>query len=85
MAAAIRRQIPGVGAQAMDASTISVAVPSAKAEDVISFIAQVETVRVTPDAQAKIVVNERTGTVVMGGNVRLAAGSIAQGSSASKW
>ena len=80
VAAAIRRQIPGVAAQAMDASTVAIAIPSAKAEDVISFIAQVETVRVTPDAQAKIVINERTGTVVMGGNVRLAAGSIAQGS-----
>ena len=80
VAAAIRRQMPGVGAQAMDASTVSVVVPTAKAEDIISFIAQVETVRVTPDVQAKIVINERTGTVVMGGNVRLAPGSVAQGS-----
>ena len=78
-AAAIRRQMPGVGAQALDAATITIAVPSAKADDLISFIAQVEAVRVTPDAQAKIVVNERTGTVVMGGNVRLAPGSIAHG------
>lgn len=80
VAAAIRRQMPGVSAQAMDASTVSVLVPSAKAEDIISFIAQVETVRVTPDVQAKIIINERTGTVVMGGNVRLAPGSVAQGS-----
>jgi flagellar P-ring protein precursor FlgI len=80
VAAAIRRQMPGVGAQAVDASTVTVLVPTAKAEDIISFIAQVETVRVTPDVQAKIVINERTGTVVMGGNVRLAPGSVAQGS-----
>ncbi len=79
MAAAIRRQMPGTSALAMDAATVSVGLPAGRAEDTISFLAQVETVRLTPDVQAKIVVNERTGTVVMGGNVRLAPGSIAHG------
>ena len=79
MAEAIRRQMPGTGALAMDAATVSVSLPPGRAEDTIGFLAQVETVRLTPDVQAKIVVNERTGTVVMGGNVRLAPGSIAHG------
>jgi flagellar P-ring protein precursor FlgI len=79
MADAIRRQMPGTSALAMDAATVSVSLPSGRAEDTIGFLAQVETVRLTPDVQAKIVVNERTGTVVMGGNVRLAPGSIAHG------
>ena len=79
MAAAIRRQMPGTNALAMDAATVSVGLPAGRASDTISFLAQVETVRLTPDVQAKIVVNERTGTVVMGGNVRLAPGSIAHG------
>ena len=79
MAAAIRRQMPGTNALAMDAATVSVGLPAGRASDTIGFLAQVETVRLTPDVQAKIVVNERTGTVVMGGNVRLAPGSIAHG------
>ncbi len=79
MAAAIRRQMPGVNALAMDAATVSVSTPQSQAGDIIGFLAQVETVRLTPDVQAKIVVNERTGTVVMGGNVRLAPGSVAHG------
>lgn len=79
MADAIRRQMPGVNALAMDAATVSVSLPANRQGDTIGFLAQVETVRLTPDVQAKIVVNERTGTVVMGGNVRLAPGSIAHG------
>ena len=78
-AAAIRRQMPGVDALALDQATIGVTIPPNRAGDLVNFLAQVETVRVTPDAQAKIVVNERTGTVVMGGNVRLAPGSVAHG------
>jgi flagellar P-ring protein precursor FlgI len=79
-AAAIRRQLPGVGAQAIDAATITVTIPADKVTDTISFISQVETVRVTPDAQARIVINERTGTVAITGHVRLAEGAVAQGS-----
>jgi flagellar P-ring protein precursor FlgI len=79
IAAAIRRQLPGVTARAMDAATVSVGVPNGQTDDLINFISLIETVNVTPDAQARIVVNERTGTVVMGGNVRLAPGAIAHG------
>ncbi len=79
VAAGIRQQLPSVRARAMDAATVSVAVPQAQADDLISFLATIETVTVTPDVQARIVFNERTGTVVMGGNVRLGAGAIAHG------
>ncbi|HZO90476.1 MAG TPA: flagellar basal body P-ring protein FlgI [Chthonomonadaceae bacterium] len=79
IASAIRRQLPGVGALASDAATVAVSVPAQQADDLIGFIAVVENVSVTPDVQARIVVNERTGTVVMGGNVRLAPGAIAHG------
>ena len=79
IASAIRRQLPGIGALAQDAATVAIGVPTDQKDDLIGFIAKVETVSVTPDVQARIIVNERTGTVVMGGNVRLAAGAIAHG------
>jgi flagellar P-ring protein precursor FlgI len=78
-AVAIRQQLPGVYAMAMDGATLSVTVPSDRAGDLITFISQVESVRVTPDVQARIVMNERTGTVVINGDVRLGAGAVAQG------
>ena len=79
LAAAIRRQLGGVRAHAQDAATVSIPIPADQADDLIGFIARVETVSVTPDVQAKIVVNERTGTVAIGGNVRLAPGAISHG------
>jgi len=38
-------------------------------DDVVFFIASVETLRVEPDIEARVVLNERTGTIVAGGNV----------------
>jgi flagellar P-ring protein precursor FlgI len=78
-AAAIRRQMPGIMAQAIDGATISVTVPADRAADAIDFISEIETVRVTPDTPARIVINERTGTVAMTGRVRIAEGAVAQG------
>ncbi len=68
-----------ISAQAMDASTVAVSVPPDQTNDLISFISRIESVSVTPDVQARIVINERTGTVVMGGAVRLAPGSVFHG------
>ncbi len=70
----------GYVAQALDASTISIGLPDDFKGNLIGFIAKIETLSITPDSPARIVINERTGTVVMGGNVRLAAGAVAHGS-----
>lgn len=77
IAAALRQQ--GHRASAVDAATVSVGVPQEYLSDVVGFIASIENITVTPDAQAKIVINERTGTVVMGAQVRLAPGAVAHG------
>lgn len=45
----------------------------------VDVLRQVESLSVTPDLLARVVVNERTGTIVSGGNVRLGAVSITQG------
>lgn len=79
IAAAIRAEMRGVQAQASDPGAVTVLVPPEQASDLVPFLAQLEVLSVTPDALAKIVINERTGTVAVGGNVRLLPGAVTQG------
>ncbi len=59
----------GLDASAKDAGTVSIPVGS---EDIVALVARVESLRIVPDTVAKIVINERTGTIVIGENVRIA-------------
>lgn len=45
----------------------------------IEFVAEIEDLSVTPDAVAKIIINERTGTIVVGKNVRISTVAVAHG------
>ena len=56
-----------------------VSVPPEYSGNTVAFVAAMEELPVTPDNAAKVVVNERTGTVVMGGNVRLGTAAVAHG------
>ncbi|HEX9812995.1 MAG TPA: flagellar basal body P-ring protein FlgI [Burkholderiales bacterium] len=58
-------------ATAQDAGRISVRVPPGRSEQLVDFVARLENIVVTPDQRARVVVNERTGTVVSGGDVRI--------------
>jgi len=66
-------------AKTINAAHIKIAVPQSYHHDVVDFIAEVESLRVKPDARAVVVVNERTGTVVSGGNVRVSKVNITHG------
>ena len=66
-------------ADAPDAGTVQVKVPGAYVGNLVELVAMIEKLEVTPDAAAKVVINERTGTVVMGENVRLSTIAIAHG------
>jgi len=79
VAAAINRQIGDRLAHPRDASGIDIAVPEARRDQLVSFLAQVENVMVEPSRRAKVVVNERTGTVVAGGDVRISRVAISHG------
>jgi len=65
----------------VDAAVIHVCVPQEyrSAEKLAEFVAKVEEVRVVPDSPGRVVVNERTGTIVAGENVRLSAAAISHG------
>lgn len=62
-----------------DAGTLVVTVPEAFTDDVVRFMAEVETLEVQPDVRARVVMNERTGTVVMGHDVRIDTVAVSHG------
>lgn len=78
-AEAINRSLGKGVARALDPSTLRVDVPESFHSDVVGFVARVEHVDVEPDRVARVVVNERTGTVVMGADVRIAKVAVSHG------
>jgi flagellar P-ring protein FlgI len=68
-------------ATALDPATVEVRLEeNASHEQVIAMLSAIETLDVTPDRRARVIVNERTGTVIMGEDVRIAPVGIAHGS-----
>jgi flagellar P-ring protein precursor FlgI len=78
VAAALNAKFGNI-AHAVDGGRIAVSVPSNYAASPTAFIASIEGLSVRPDSAAKVVVNERTGTIVMGGNVTIGNVSVAHG------
>jgi len=66
-------------ARTQDSGTIHVSVPAGYAGNIAALIATVEGLSVTPDNISRVVINERTGTVIMGENVRISTVAIAHG------
>ena len=66
-------------AKAIDASEIRVAVPGERQNNIIGFLSELEGLNVEPDYVAKVVLNERTGTVVSGSHVRIQPVTISHG------
>jgi flagellar P-ring protein FlgI len=79
LASALNARFGGSTARALDAETIRVNLPPRYAGDPVNFLADAGDVSLQADQIAKVVVNERTGTVVMGGDVTLAPCAIAHG------
>ncbi|HSY73543.1 MAG TPA: flagellar basal body P-ring protein FlgI [Alloacidobacterium sp.] len=77
MAGAINKDMGRPMAHAVDSRRITLEVQPA--DDIPALLAQVESVEVETYPRAKVVVNERTGTVVIGGDVRLQPVSILHG------
>ena len=75
----INAQLGSDVAHAIDSGTVEVRVPEAYRTNVATFVACLETIEVTPDNVAKVVLDERTGTVVIGENVRISTVAIAHG------
>ncbi len=67
-------------AKAQDSATLNVKVPEIYRNNTVSFLASLETLEVTPDATAKVILNERNGTVVMGENITINSLALSHGS-----
>ena len=79
MAMAINAAFADSLAKALDAGTVAVKVPDLYKGRTVELVALIEGVGVTPDNISKVIINERTGTVIMGENVRIATIAIAHG------
>jgi flagellar P-ring protein precursor FlgI len=78
VAQAIAQRFPQCAAP-LDAGTVQIDIPKSQCGDVASFLADIGLLEVTPDASARVVINERTGTVVAGEHVKIATVAIAHG------
>ncbi len=74
----LNEQLPQFLAHADNATTISLTLPEGQSP--IQAMSQIEVIRVMSDAQATIVIDEKTGTIVFGANVKIGPAAIAQGS-----
>jgi flagellar P-ring protein precursor FlgI len=77
--AAINAQVGAGIAHARDASGIAIALPAYAQQETVAFLARIENVLVEPDRRPRVVINERTGTVVTGGDVRISRIAISHG------
>ncbi|BFR47373.1 flagellar basal body P-ring protein FlgI [Nitratidesulfovibrio sp. HK-II] len=76
----LNRVMGGSYAKAQDASTVALDVPPAYRGNLVPLMASIENIEVTPDGPAKVVVDEKTGTVVLGRDVRISRVAVAHGS-----
>jgi flagellar P-ring protein precursor FlgI len=64
---------------AVDAGTVRLTIPETLRDRPVEYLAAALGARVTPDTPAKVVLNERTGTVVLGGDVRIGRVAVTHG------
>jgi flagellar P-ring protein precursor FlgI len=69
----------GAVASAKNSGLVEIQIPPKFQNSAVEFIAQVESIQVDPDVPARIVINEKTGTVVLGSDVRISPVSILHG------
>ena len=66
-------------ARAVNPTTVTVSVPPAEQYRLMEFISRIEALTLRVDAPARVIINERTGTVVLGSQLRIATVAIAHG------
>ena len=66
-------------ARAIDSSTVQVTMPPGAADSPVDFIARLNQIEVTPDTPARIIINERTGTIVATSDIHISSCAVASG------
>jgi flagellar P-ring protein precursor FlgI len=76
---AINDELGQLAASTTDSGTLKLHIPEDSRGHVVQILATIENLDVTPDSVAKVVLNEKTGTVVIGENVRISTVAVAHG------
>jgi flagellar P-ring protein precursor FlgI len=79
VALAINKELRDAAAQAIDPGTITLKVPATYRTSVPELMARLDVLAIDTDTAARVVINERTGTVVVGGYVRIGTAAVAHG------
>jgi flagellar P-ring protein precursor FlgI len=79
IAAAINDFLGTKTAEPLDPSTVQLSIPAEFKGNVVAFLTEIEQLQVEPDLGAKIIIDERSGIIVMGRDVRVATVAVAQG------
>ena len=66
-------------AEAIDSATVRMQIPPDRKNDIVGLMTEIEQLQVEPDQMAKVVIDEQSGVIVMGENVRINTVAIAQG------
>ena len=75
----VNRFMGGPYSRCVDSGTIRIGIPGPNQNNVAEWIASLERLEVVPDSVAKVVLNEKTGTVVLGESVRISTVAVAHG------
>lgn len=79
IAAAINDHLKFPAAKALNGTAVELVVPPSYGSDMVNLITDIEQLRVTPDQVARVVIDERSGVIVMGKDVRISTIALAQG------
>ncbi|MBW2090602.1 MAG: flagellar basal body P-ring protein FlgI [Deltaproteobacteria bacterium] len=75
----INGKMIGSAARPLDSATVSFTVPEKFRNNMAVMVAELESLEVVPDSVAKVIIDERTGTIVIGENVRISTVAVAHG------
>jgi flagellar P-ring protein precursor FlgI len=79
IAAAVNDFIGSPTAEPLDPSTVQITVPPKHHGNVVALLTEIEQLQVEPDLSARVVIDERSGVIVMGRDVRVSTVAVAQG------
>lgn len=80
----INKELGGQYATAKDAGTIDIVTPAAYENRGVELMATIESIEINPDGRAVVIINEKTGTVVVGDKVKISKVAVSHGNLAVK-
>jgi flagellar P-ring protein precursor FlgI len=79
IAAAVNDYIGGAIAEPLDSATVQLTLPPKSDTNMVALLTEIEQLQIEPDLGAKVVIDERSGVIVMGRDVRVSTVAVAQG------